>query len=321
MIFAILNIAILLVYARDSFTRNRTRGFLPIVAALATSLAVALFLNNFGNRLFLFLILSFAMIFAILPSYYAYRTRVLLIFLAVALAEFFYATYLFGALLYSFIQMFAIGTSYGIYYRNGLGVFNREQKRDNKKIETRRDLVHIILGVIIFTLFALLPLYTAIYITTILIFIGYIYNSALGKRKKSGLYKILSSFERDDSLYGLGALYLGIGMALLIGFIHNQHFLLIGITALFFADPIATIVGIRYNKLKLWYNKKKSVAGTSAFFLTVTLVGFPLIGVYSALFGLVLALVESLNAPVDDNIGIATAMVFAYIVFFYFFPH
>ena len=172
-----------------------------------------------------------------------------------------------------------------------------------------------LLSAIILALFISIKFYYAVYLVTTFILLGYIYNSVLGTNKTGRLYKILNSLERPDTFYGLGALYLGVGVALLVGFIHNQHFVIIGLAALLFADPIATIVGVNTDGPKLFYNKKKSVSGTVAFFATVAIIGYPFIGWYSLLFGIGLAIVESIDSRLDDNIEISVVMILLYVVF------
>ena len=290
------------------------RGVLPLVVGFVIGLLILTLLSEIYNETTTYFLLDFAVLFSILPFYYIRNTPKMFLFLIVIIAEFFYATFLYGTILYPFLQMFAIGTACGAVYRSGLEVLEREH-RENRKIETQRDLVHILIGIIVLALFVFLNFYTTVYVLTTLILIGYIYNSALGNRKPGKLSGILKSLERENVLYGLGAVYLGVGAALLVGFIHNLHFVIIGVAALFFADPIATIVGVNLNGPKLFYNKKKSLFGTLAFFAVVSLIGYPFIGYYSLLFGLGLAIIESMKFPIDDNIMIAIVMIVLYVLF------
>lgn len=313
--FALLNVAAVTVYTVDSTRRDNTRGLSPLIASVAAGAAIIVLLSELGNETVMFFALSFALLFSMLPFYYTMKTRKMLALLGLAVLQFFYATYSYGSLLYPFIQMFAVGTAFGVYYKLGKESFNYRHERDSKSVETKRDVIHILLGTVILALFMVLPFYYAIYATFTLILIGYVYNSILGKNKRGKLFSFLNSLERPNSLYGLGALYLGVGTAFLIGFIHNFHFLIIGTTALFLADPIATIVGMNLKGPKLPYNKNKSVYGTLSFFLVVSLIGYPFIGSYSLLFGLGLAFVESVRSLIDDNISISVSMIILYILF------
>lgn len=308
---ALLSAAVALIYIKDSW--RGIRGLLPLAASLITAAAVVWLLGHIMGEISVFFVLDFAILFAILPFYYGQHTAKLLLFLLVILVIFAYATITYGSLLYQFIEMFAIGTGYGMFYRSGLKGLKRKQKKAGRSLETRRDLVHIGFGVVFFALFLLLNFYDAVLIATALIFLGYIYNSvfALNGRKRS----FLKTMEREESLYGLGALYLAVGAALLIGFIHNLDFLLAGFAALFFADPLATIAGMNLDGPKLPYSRSKSIYGTAVFFATVSLIGYLFIGIYSVPLGAILAIVESLDTHIDDNISIALTMVIIYIVF------
>lgn len=310
-IFAVLSAIVALVYIKDSW--RGVKGFVPLAASVITAAVVAWLLGNIIGEISVFFVLDFAMLFAILPFYYGKHTAKLLLFLIFIILMFAYAMLTYGSLLYQFIEMFAIGTGYGIFYRSGLGGLKRVQKRSSKKVETTRDFAHIALGVAIFAIFMLFDFYTASLITITLVFIGYIYNSVLGINGRGN--RMLKTMEREESLYGLGALYLGVGATLIIGFVHNLPFALIGFAALFFADPLATIVGLNLDGPKLPYSRKKSVYGTLAFFLAVAVTGYLFIGIYSVAFAVLLAVVESFDTPLDDNISIALTMVIVYIIF------
>ncbi len=314
-LFALLDAAVFLIYVADSNKRRRITALTPLAASLVTMLAVALLLGTPPGEVSLFFVLGFAVLFSILPFYYIKSSAKLTCFLVLIVIEFFYTTLTYGSVLYSFIQALAIGTAWGVVHRSGLGILGGEHKRASKKVETERDIVHMLLGVVVLGAFLALKFYYAVYVATALIFLGYIYNSVLGNAKKGVLYEALNSLERPDALYGLGALYLGVGVALLLGFIHNLHFVIIGLAALLFADPMATIIGLNFNGPRLFYNKKKSLYGTIAFFATVAIIGYPFIGAYSLLFGLGLAIVESIKSPIDDNIAISVIMILLYVVF------
>jgi dolichol kinase len=316
LLFALLNTTIIIIYIVDSLKAGKRKDLLyPILASLISGLIIILLLNESINETTSYFILNFVILFSILPFYYIRNTPKLLSYLTLILIEFFYVTYIYGSVLYPFIQMLAIGTGFGLLYRSGIGILKQKHERASKSIETRRDLVHILLGVILLSLFLTIQFYYAVYITTTLILIGYIYNSRLGKKKSGRAYSILNSLERTEAIYGAGALYLGVGVALLLGFIHNLHFVIIGISALLLADPLATIVGVNTKGPKLFYNKGKSILGTLAFFATVSIIGYPFIGFYALLFGAGLAFIESVKLPIDDNITIPIVMIILYVIF------
>jgi dolichol kinase len=319
-LFAAVNAIILVWYLGDLLrAKKAVRGLMPVVASVVVGAIVILLLGELFDETTVYFILNFAALFSILPFYYIKETRRLFVYLVIIMVEFFYLTYIYGSVLYPFIQALAIGTAFGVYYRNESVLFKYQHQREGRSLETRRDIVHASLGIVVLALFVFLPFYYAVYVTTTLILIGYVYNSLLGDRKKGRLYGLLASVERPGALYGIGALYLGIGVTLLLGFIHNQHFMIIGIAALMLADPIATIVGINSKGPKLFYNKSKSLFGSLSFFAVVAAIGYPFIGLYSILFGIGLAFVESLKLRVDDNVMIPVVMILLYIAYLAYF--
>jgi dolichol kinase len=317
--FAIITLCLFLVYAIDTQIYKKPKNTLPLIASFITGALVLFITKEILGEIGVFFTLCFALIFAMAVYYYSKDLGKLIIFLAVAIAELVYLTTLYpaGNSLYPFVQMLAIGTAYGVIYRNGFEIFTQRSKRQIGTVEIRRDYVHLLLGVVVLAIFLLFSVYYAIAIVVGLIIIGYVNNSVLAQRRKGSFYRFLTSLERPEANYGVSALYLGVGTLLLIGFIHNLHFLIIGFSALLFADPIATIAGITFGRIKLFYNKRKSVIGTAAFFAVVSLVGYVFVGPYSLLFGISLAIVESVDMRIDDNITIAVFMIFVYILYLY----
>ncbi|MCL5430300.1 MAG: hypothetical protein M1504_02375 [Candidatus Marsarchaeota archaeon] len=315
LLFAIVTITTFGIYLVDLIESRKLKPLLYIAASIIVGLAVVYVLRESINETTVFFVSSLVVIFSMIPYYYMKSTSKMLLFLAIAILEFIYATFSYGTLLFPFVQMFAIGTGMGFWARSGTGILTHRHKRASKLVETKRDTIHISLGIVLLLLFVFLRFYDAVYVTMGLVFLAYIYNSMLGKRGKGIIYSALSSMERTGALYGMGALYLGIGTAILLGFIHTTSFAIVGIAALFFADPIATIVGVNLGSIKLPYNRKKSVVGTIAFFIVTSIAAYFAVGFYGLEFGAVLAIIESLDIPIDDNVLISIAMVVMYIVF------
>ncbi len=309
--FAIANVVLWAVYFKSSWNGDRQRAFAPVFASLAIG-AFVMIIANFITDLFSILaLLGLAALFAMIPFYYGRSKALLAVFLLFGIIEFFYFANFYGAIFYLTIQAFAIGTAFGVVSRTTLKPVHGK----NKSIETRRDLVHVFLGTVILALFLLLGFSFAVYLTMVLIFAGYFINSFVSRGKK-GISGIFFALERPDELYGLGALYLAIGVSLLLGFVHTLGFMIIGIVALLLADPIATIVGMNLKGKKLRYNKGKTVFGALAFFFVVALLCYPFVGLYSVVFGAALAFVESYFTQVDDNISIPAATAILYFLSF-----
>ncbi len=317
-VFAIINVAVLAKYFIDIRIWKNKKDIIPLAGSVITGVLVIALTGETGALSWMLFALWFAVVFAIAAHYYSRNLTLFLLMILVAIVELFYVMHAYHRnILYPFIQMFAIGTAYGTMYSNGSNPFEY-RKRTTKSLEVRRDIFHVFLGIVIMAIFLMLNIYHAIAVVIALIMIGYVNNAILLRRGKGRLYRLLMAFERSGTSYGLGALYLGIGAMLLIGFIHNLHFLLVGFAALLLADPIATIVGMNLDGIRLFYNRRKSLLGTVAFFLVVAILGYPFIGYYSLVFGLCLAIVESIDFKVDDNITIAAFMILAYVLYLFF---
>jgi dolichol kinase len=312
-VFLLLDLVSVLYYFRLHSAKRFLERTYPVVLSAITMIGIAVILNEVPGVPYFFMIGSFAVLLPLLPSYFVMNRWAFVGTLVLLVAEFVYAIHFSGEMLFPFIQAFAVGTLYGIPNAGSTGLANHS--RENKAIEVRRDIVQIMMGVILLLLFYYLDVFTAAYSILILIFAGYISGGLLLGRKHNILYKALSTLERPDALFGIGAIYLAIGTAIIVGFVHDAHFIMIGIAALFIADSLATIVGKNFDGIKLFYNKRKTVSGTIAFFAAVALIGYPLVGYYSIMFGALLALLESVDSRLDDNFTIALAMVSLYAVY------
>lgn len=213
-----------------------------------------------------------------------------------------------------FAGMFAIGTIYGLLYRefvlNPKKSTKASSDRKDKKVEVKRDYVHIVLGIILVAVLYFVPYPSSVAVIFLLIVLGYTFNNLLANLRLSYIYRKASDFERKNVTYGLGAIYLASSTALVLGFTHNISLLLFGVIVLFFADPLATIIGIsRKRPSPLPYNRYKTIAGTLTFLVVSLIAGYYLLSWYGILFALVLTFIESLNLSIDDNIRSGVVIV------------
>lgn len=313
-LFAVATAMILVEYAFD-FRARRGMASLPIMASLITSALVVVASGYYLTLSYLYLTISFSIIFSILPIYYMSRPNRFSLVLLFAIIQAIYTYNVYNGIWIAIMQIFGIGTFYGLLYR-----FYSEKRpmpnrtRKFKSVEISRDIVHIFLGIIIIPMFFLTGQVTAKYLTVALVFLGYFYNN-IGGFKLGSLQKMIKNLEREGTLHGYGALHLAIGVMLVLGFVHNFHMTILGLIALFFADPMATIVGMNTRKIPLVYNRKKSVFGSLAYALVVFIGGYFLVGPFFAvLFAVALALIESLDLPVDDNFSVAVVMIAIYLI-------
>ncbi|ASI13712.1 dolichol kinase [Candidatus Mancarchaeum acidiphilum] len=217
-----------------------------------------------------------------------------------------------GLLLNLALRSISIGSLFGLE-----AVYLNFSKKSNgtTHIETDRDLFELTLGVIVISIIFILPKYY-MEIIPMLILLGYIFNSYIYDTDK-GFASLFHELERRSDIYGFGALTLAFGTMLIISFATVANYAAFFLIVLFFSDSAATIFGIKFNKLKLPYNSKKTVSGTLAFFAIGGILGYLLVGPIAILISVVLALVESLPIKMDDNItlSIASILIFYIIVF------
>lgn len=314
LLFIIVTTALAAVYCVDSWRRN-TRGYIiPLVLSVVSVYVVLLLLHPGASQFYTQLSLGagIAIISTVLAAFYITRPIAFLPVMALLIAAsvLYIVTYP-GSML--FAGMFGIGTMYGLTYRS---IRNRSSPmkftKKRKSTEVNRDLIHILLGIVLVAALFSTGFSQATKIIFGLILLGYIVNNILSTNRLVGVYRRILPLERNNVVYGSGAMHLAAGTALLIGFIPNFNFVMFGIIALFFADPIATIVGLNISRARIPFNREKTVAGSLAFFAVAAVLGYPFVGVYSISFGIILAIIESLNILVDDNIRVGVVTVLLY---------
>jgi dolichol kinase len=176
----------------------------------------------------------------------------------------------------------------------------------SSKLEIRRDLVQILIGGIFLSI--LISSYKQILLA--LVFLGLLvaYTIYIYGRKMKKLIKLL---ERDGAIFGSGAISMAVGAILLLGFINRFDFLFFSLFSLLISDPIATVVGLEILKKP----GRKSISGSTAFFISSLIPGVILFGLFGAIFAFILSLAERFS-PIDDNIFIAIIAILLSLVFF-----
>ena len=121
---------------------------------------------------------------------------------------------------------------------------------------------------------------------------------------------LLRKFERKDAVFpGRGALLYFVGLAFLLSFARPLEFALAGIAFIGIGDGASTLVGTRFGKTKLPWNREKSFEGALAFFVAGGIAAYAFIGAQAFLFAAILALVETVDWHLDDNLLIPIATV------------
>ncbi|MEM3841684.1 MAG: hypothetical protein QXN59_03260, partial [Candidatus Micrarchaeaceae archaeon] len=113
----------------------------------------------------------------------------------------------------------------------------------------------------------------------------------------------------EKAVLGEGALLMAGGSMMVLGLVGQANFIILGLSAVFFADPAATIFGVAFGRAKLPYNKNKSWAGSLAYFAVLGAIGFELVGLIGVALAAALAFIESLDASLDDNASTSIAFI------------
>lgn len=304
-VFTAVALLSILAHIIRSFGRRKGIDMLPIFASVVALILLAPFLKGVSHTGALMLT-EIAGVSTILALTYLKRP---VEFIALSLVLFY------GSVLYALgftpgyyvIGAFGIGMVVGVVYKDAMGGKDSAGAKSSPKVEIRRDMMQLAIGILVVAIMLLVGAYR--YAVFFAILILYAMNSIIGMGKHGSVYNRLSKFERRGVEYGRGAMRLAAGVALILGFL-PYSLALFGIAALVIGDALATIAGVTfYRSKRLPYNRYKSYAGTFAFFLISAAFGFFTIGPYGILLAGLLAVIESLTLPIDDNISIPVVLL------------
>jgi dolichol kinase len=267
----------------------KSREVALLVVFLAAGVALALY-EGIDPLLMLLGVLIFNGMVSTYPSRANYAYFLLAVLFAISI---YYSTT-------AISQAMFLGFISGAYF------FMGRASRASVSVERRRDIIQMLLGLAILGGFVFI---SASFVRLLLVF-AIIAASAIGNfsasNRKSAISRALHSFERGGAILGQGALWLAAGTLSAMSFLDNAGLAAV-LAAIFVGDAAATLVGTAYKK-PLPYNKKKSAAGTLAYFVATALFSFPFAGYLGLLVGAVAALAESLPVHIDDNFDTAVLL-------------
>jgi len=191
-----------------------------------------------------------------------------------------------------------------------------ESHVNNREIEIKRDFVHLFGGALLFAVFLLLGYPLDGYVVQYIFIFGLLTVFYAELWKNSRFSMALYSIEKHKNYVGYGAIWLGIGTLIAYIFMDKSFFLL-ALLAIYFADPVATFAGNYWKSSKLPHNRRKSIAGSFAYFLVVAIPGYILVGPLAILFALLGAAVESLPIKLDDNFSVSMVLSLLFLVLLY----
>ncbi|MCL4380672.1 MAG: hypothetical protein M1331_03645 [Candidatus Marsarchaeota archaeon] len=286
--------------------RNQAAFFF---ASLALAAAVSMIFYN--SAFFAAASLAVSSISFAASFFYSRSSRIFVFAIALLLAIAVYLTFL--GYLQLFIQVFPIATILGFISKNStLRDFERDLKiipaKKSIKAELQRDVFQIFIGLLIILI--LIYAQSPVFVIVLLTLLSYLLINIISfdVRKGNRIADALKQLERINTVYGTGAIYLACSALLILGFVGNL-IAIIGLAAIFFADSMATIIGMTFKSISLPYNNRKTMAGSAAFF-AVLFAFETLLGVkpaYAVLISFALAVVESLKF--EDNLSLMLAVI------------
>ncbi|MFN7088642.1 MAG: diacylglycerol/polyprenol kinase family protein [Candidatus Paceibacteria bacterium] len=172
------------------------------------------------------------------------------------------------------------------------------------KNEIKRKLLHIFSGVL-FLIFLLVFGRTKLAVVLVMLLLGglLIINLLIIGWKTPFTDWFINNFERPKTRFpGYATAWYVAGLLIATTILHEQNEIAAVVCSLAFGDGISTIFGER-GKMRLPYNKEKTLEGLIAFFCA-TLISIFFVGWIGVLFALSMAVFESLPIGLDDNFRI-----------------
>ena len=193
-------------------------------------------------------------------------------------------------------------------------VMNKEKRVEHRMNEIPRQFIHISVGILM-----CIGIWVNLIWTFYVILIGTIIGMLVIQLELIGLKLpvadyMLDKFERKGVVPGEGSLYYAVGVLFIIGLLRNNPLMIISlILILSLGDGLATLLGKRYGKYSLPWNRNKTFEGTIGFIIG----GIPALLLLQTPVTLIVlivsAFVESLPIKIDDNL---TIPVIGSIIFF-----
>ncbi|MBI5224650.1 phosphatase PAP2 family protein [Candidatus Micrarchaeota archaeon] len=186
--------------------------------------------------------------------------------------------------------------------------FGLEIRRKKTVSEIGRQFFHLMggFGVLLLLLFFSPTnegiLFTELAVIAALIIGLLLINLKMLKAKLGPIDYLLSKFERFGEFPGRGALLYVVGVLLLLSYSRDTSFLLGALAIFATGDAFSTIIGVKFGKHKLYWNKKKSLEGTFAFFASSSIAAYVFMGPIAIVYSAILALIESIDFQIDDNL-------------------
>jgi len=187
----------------------------------------------------------------------------------------------------------------------------KEKGRLPLKKEIARQFFHMLFGIGVLMMYYYFNAAGMAEIINICLFIGfvaglYLLSLKLSRKEIPLVDGLLKEMERPSTIQGYGSFWYVIGLLFILSFLNNPLEVMAAVFIMSVSDGVSTLIG-RYGKRRLFYNKKKTLEGSVAFFLC-SLFTYPILGPISIILALLATIVESIPI-LDDNITLPIAMI------------
>jgi dolichol kinase len=188
-------------------------------------------------------------------------------------------------------------------------------KAGNFYFELRRKLIHLFFGLFLIILLIYSGRTHLIIFLGAALILGIMMILLMKKGKRIPIADWLEeTFERENVLFpGYGAFWYVVGALLLSLFLSSSSEIAAGIVTLAAGDSAATIFGVIGHR-RLPYNRRKTWEGSIAFFV-FSLPACLFVGWIGAVLAALASIVESLPAPVDDNLLVPLSAIVFFLLF------
>ncbi|MGC9518018.1 MAG: diacylglycerol/polyprenol kinase family protein [Methanomicrobiales archaeon] len=168
------------------------------------------------------------------------------------------------------------------------------------KKELTRQLIHVS-GILIILLEKIFDPIILMFICGLIVIMGELIYKIDKKRYIPFFSTVLRSCRRSENEKGYIYFFIGVLIALII-FNFNLNIANATIIILALGDAASTLIGKKYGKIKLPYQKFKTLEGSIAFFIVGFLGASLQVPILPALFGALSGSIAEAYSPVDDNI-------------------
>ncbi len=206
----------------------------------------------------------------------------------------------------------------GFGYNIATSLLHCRGRNSNGGREYARQAVHATLGLVLAAALWQFGIEPLLFPLLLIVLVGtlIIHAKVIGIRVPI-IDQLLAWYERDGVLPGEGSFYFGIGVLFTVGLLrHSAAAATAVILVLSLGDALATIVGTRFGRHRLAWNRDKSLEGSIGFAIG----GLPALLVCPAPVTLVVIFVatalESLPLQLDDNgtIPIVSSILFYFLI-------